>query len=44
MIDLVPGHGWWDIAGVAAVVLFAFSVFFIGLAAVNARLDDERPG
>jgi hypothetical protein len=40
MIDLIPGHGWLDLAGVAIVVLVAFAIFFVGLAAVNARVRD----
>lgn len=40
MIDLIPGHGWLDLAGVVMVVLTAFVVFFLGLAATNARVRD----
>jgi hypothetical protein len=40
MIDLIPGHGWLDLAGVVMVVLAAFVVFFLGLAAVDARVRD----
>ena len=27
MIDLIPGHGWLDLAGVVIMVLAAFGVF-----------------
>lgn len=40
MIDLVPGHGWLDLAAVMVMVLFAFAIFFVGLAAICARVDD----
>ena len=40
MIDLIPGHGWLDLAGVVIVVLVAFGVFFLGLAATVARVRD----
>jgi hypothetical protein len=40
MIDLIPGHGWLDLTGVVIMVLVAFAVFFLGLAATNARVDD----
>jgi len=40
MIDLIPGHGWLDLAGVVIVVVFAFAVFFLGLAATVARVRD----
>jgi hypothetical protein len=40
MIDLIPGHGWLDLAGVVIVVAMAFAVFFLGLAATNARVRD----
>ena len=40
MIDLIPGHGWLDLAGVVIVVLGAFGVFFLGLAATAARVRD----
>jgi hypothetical protein len=40
MIDLIPGHGWLDLTGVVIVVLVAFAVFFVGLAAANARVRD----
>jgi hypothetical protein len=40
MIDLIPGHGWLDLAGVAIVILAAFGVFFLGLAATDARVRD----
>lgn len=40
MIDLIPGHGWLDLAGVIIVVLVAFGVFFLGLAATLARVRD----
>ena len=39
VIDLVPGHGWLDLAAIALVIVFAFTVFFVGLAAVNARSE-----
>jgi hypothetical protein len=32
--------GWLDLAGVVIVVLVAFGVFFLGLAATNARVGD----
>ncbi len=35
MIDLIPGHGWLDLAGVVIMVLAAFGVFFVGLAATD---------
>jgi hypothetical protein len=40
MIDLIPGHGWLDLIGVVIVILVAFAVFFLGLAATNARVRD----
>jgi hypothetical protein len=40
MIDLIPGHGWLDLVGVVITVLAAFGVFFVGLAAINARVGD----
>jgi len=40
VIDLIPGHGWLDLAGVGIVVLVAFGVFFLGLAATVARVRD----
>lgn len=40
MIDLVPGHGWLDLAGVMIVIAVAFGLFFLGLAATNARVGD----
>jgi hypothetical protein len=39
VIDLVPGHGWLDLVGIAFVIAFAFTTFFVGLAAVNARSE-----
>lgn len=40
MIDLIPGHGWLDLAGVLIIVAVAFAIFFVGLAATNARVAD----
>jgi hypothetical protein len=40
MIDLIPGHGWLDLVGVVIVVLAAFAVFLLGLAATDARVRD----
>ena len=40
MIDLIPGHGWLDLVGVVIVVLVAFAVFLLGLAATDARVHD----
>jgi hypothetical protein len=40
MINLIPGHGWLDVVGVVIVVLVAFAVFFLGLAATDARVRD----
>ncbi|HEV8450635.1 MAG TPA: hypothetical protein VGQ45_04320 [Gaiellales bacterium] len=40
MIDLIPGHGWLDLAGVLIIVAVAFGIFFVGLAATNARVAD----
>ena len=40
MIDLIPGHGWFDLVGVVIVVLVAFAVFLLGLAATDARVRD----
>jgi hypothetical protein len=40
MIDLMPGHGWLDLAAVMVMVVLAFAVFFVGLAATCAHVDD----
>jgi hypothetical protein len=40
MIDLISGHGWLDLVGVVIVVLVAFAVFLLGLAATDARVRD----
>lgn len=40
MIDLIPGHGWFDLVVVVIVVLVAFAVFLLGLAATDARVRD----
>jgi hypothetical protein len=39
MIDLIPGHGWADIAGVTVLLLLAVTLFVVGLGAVNSRVD-----
>jgi hypothetical protein len=39
MIQLIPGHGWADLAGVAALMTVAFAVFFGGMIMISARLN-----
>jgi hypothetical protein len=39
VVQLIPGHGWADVAGVVAVVLAAFALYLFGLVAVAGRVD-----
>jgi hypothetical protein len=37
--DLIPGHGWADIAGMTALIVLAIALFLVGLGTINSRVD-----
>jgi hypothetical protein len=39
VIDLIPGHGWADIAGIIVLIMLAAALFLVGLGAINTRVD-----
>jgi hypothetical protein len=44
VIQLLPGHGWLDVAGIILIFACAIIGFFAGLAVLISRVDRDADG
>jgi hypothetical protein len=44
MLQLLSGHGWLDLAGIAAVFAVAIGGFFIALPVLISAVDPDATG
>jgi hypothetical protein len=44
MIEILPGHGWLDVAGILLIFAVAIGGFFTGLALLISRADPGANG
>jgi hypothetical protein len=44
MLQLLPGHGWLDVVGVALMFLISIAGFFAGLALLGACCGRDADG
>jgi hypothetical protein len=44
MLQLLPGHGWLDLVGIAATFAVAIGGFFVALAVLISTVDPDATG